>query len=184
MSLAEAVTGWHQFYLGAASVAAVLLGLVFVGMSIHYDLRRVDRRLVAMATESAVPFFYATLVCLLMLMPPAQPWVPSGALLLVGALASVNAGAPLYGRWYAAATRPGPERRVFDGLRYVLPVLAALALMPVALWLAVAPEAALYGVAVVVLVFIAFGMQNAWDVLLRRDLRGRAEASPPDDGER
>jgi cell division protein FtsW (lipid II flippase) len=181
MTIGEAIPAWHQFFLATASAAAVLLGLTFVGMSIHYDTRHLDRRLVALALDSAVPLFYALLTCLVMLVPIAQPWVPSGALVVVGALATMNAGAPLFGPWFADATRPRPDHRFFDRLRYLLPLLAALALVPTALALLVAPEPALYGVAFIVLALVAFGMQNAWDLLLRRDLRGRINVPPGED---
>lgn len=181
MTLGEAIAGWHEFFLATASAAAVLLGLTFVGMSLHYDTRHLDRRLVVLALDSAVPLFYAVLTCLVMLVPIAQPWVPSGALAVVGALATINAGAPLFGGWFADATRPRPEHRFLDRLRYVLPWLAALALIPTALALLVAPEPVLYVVAFIVLALLAFGMQNAWDLLLRRDLRGRLDVPPGED---
>ncbi|MGZ3631933.1 MAG: hypothetical protein ACXWQ6_05335 [Candidatus Limnocylindrales bacterium] len=175
MDLPTAVAGWRDFYLASAGAAAVLLGLIFVGMSLHYDLRQLDRRLVAMATESAVPFFYALLACLVMLVPAAQPWVPSGGLVVVGALGALNAGLPLVAPWYSEAVRPGAGHRVRDCLRYVLPWLTALALCATALALLIVPESALYAVGLIVLVFIALGMQSAWDVLLRRDLRPRPD---------
>ena len=168
MDVATAIQGWQPFFAAAAGASAVLLGLVFVAMSIHYDMTRFDRHLVAMVTESAVPFFYATLVGLVMLVPPSMPWVPTGGLFVVGLLASLNSGVPLFGRYFGAAGTAYHHERPAS---FVLPWVAALALLPASLVLLQWPVEALYLVALLVIAFVAFGMQNAWDALLRRDLR-------------
>ena len=178
MDLAGEMAVWQAFYLASAGASAVLLGLIFVGMSLHYRPTDLDRRLVAMATDSAVPLFYATLTCLVMLVPVAEPTVPTAALVLVGLLAASNAGAPLFGRWYSGATRPRPGHRKTDRLRFVAPVVAGLSLVPAGLALLLWPEPALYAVGLIVLALIALGMQNAWDTLLRRDLRGTLVDTP------
>jgi hypothetical protein len=162
MELREAIVAWHDFYVATAGAAAVLLGLVFVAMSLHYDLRNLDRGLIAMATESAVPFFYATLTSLVMLMPVAQPWLPTIGLVVVALLSTLNAGLPIFGGRRAGI-------RLFDRPFAILVLLAALALIPSAIALASTPDA-LYAVAVCVLAFVAGGMQNSWNTLLRRDL--------------
>ena len=182
MELTAALAGWHDFYIAAAGAAAVLLGLVFVAISIHYDPTQLDRYLVGMATEAAVPFFYAALVALVMLVPVASPWVPTGALLVVGALASLNSSIPIFGRWFRPGGGAATSRSTGQRVKLALPFAVALLLLPVALGLLVAPEAALYLVGLVVLAFIAFGMQNAWDAVLRRDLRDQARQAAPDQG--
>jgi hypothetical protein len=170
VDLAAAIVPWQPFFVAAAGAAAVLLGLVFVAISLHYDPRQLDRYLVGMTTEAAVPFFYAALVSLVMLVPPAQPWFPTGVLLFVGALAVVNSGIPLVGRWFRApiGTRP---RSAGQRFKLALPFLTAVAVLPTALGLLGSPEPALYASGAIVLAFVAFGMQNAWDAVLRRDLR-------------
>ncbi len=104
-----------------------------------------------------------------MLMPAASPAVPTGALVVVGILASFNSGVPLFAQWF----RGGPEasRRPDRSVSFLLPWFTTIALVPAALWLLSGPEPALYVVALLVLLMLAFGMQNAWDALLRRDLR-------------
>jgi hypothetical protein len=176
MDLAADVAAWHDFYLASAGASAVLLGLVFVSMTLHYDPRAADRGLVAMATESAVPFFYATVVSLVMLMPVSQPAVPTVALLLTGLLAGFNSGTPIFGRWFASGSGPRVAHPRAQRFKFFLPLLVAAALLPVAVALPFAPQPALYGVGLIVLLFLAFGMQNAWDALLRRDLRDAPDA--------
>jgi hypothetical protein len=169
--LAAALLPWHDFFVAAAGASAVLLGLVFVAISLHYDPRNLDRYLVGMTTEAAVPFFYATLVSLVMLVPIASPWVPSGALLVVGLLATMNSAIPLFGSWFRPSTSGSAGRTTGQRVKLALPWIAALALLPSAVGLLVAPTATLYAVGGLVLAFVAFGMQNAWDAVLRRDLR-------------
>jgi hypothetical protein len=159
---------WSGFFTAAAGASAVLLGLVFVAMSMHYELSRFDRHLVAMVTESAVPFFYATIVSLVMLVPPSMPWLPTGGLFVVGLLAALNSGVPLFARYFAGPeATPQPQRPP----SFVIPWFVALALLPASLLLLQWPVEGLYLIGLVVVAFIAFGMQNAWDALLRRDLR-------------
>ena len=174
VATAAALAPWTGFFTAAAGASAVLLGLVFVAMSMHYDMSRFDRHLVAMVTESAVPFFYATVVSLVMLVPPSMPWVPTGGLFVVGLLASLNSGVPLFARYFAtsasgSASVQGPHHE--RPIAFVIPWLVALSLLPSSLALLQWPVEGLYLVALVVVAFIAFGMQNAWDALLRRDLR-------------
>lgn len=123
-----------------------------------------------MVTESAVPFFYATVVSLVMLMPAASPWVPTGGLVVVGILASFNSGVPLFAQWFRGGSAGAP-RRPDRSVTFLLPWFTTIALVPAALWLLGDPQPALYLVAALVLLLLAFGMQNAWDALLRRDLR-------------
>ena len=179
--IATAVLPWHDFFVAAASASAVLLGLVFVAISLHYDPRHLDRYLVGMTTEAAVPFFYATLVSLVMLVPVWSPWFPSGALLVVGALAAMNSAIPLFGRWFRPSTFGESGRTTGQRVKLALPWIAALALLPAAIGLLLAPAGTLYLVGGLVLAFVAFGMQNAWDAILRRDLRASGgDASPSD----
>jgi hypothetical protein len=176
MDVVAALAPWTGFFTTAAGASAVLLGLVFVAMSIHYDPATFDRHLVAMVTESAVPFFYATIVALVMLIPASPPWVPTGGLFVVGLLASLNSGVPLFGRYFG---NPGAAYHHERPLTFLLPWFAALALLPASLALLQWPVEGLYLVGFLVLAFVAFGMQNAWDALLRRDLRQAFRAPTP-----
>jgi formate/nitrite transporter FocA (FNT family) len=58
------------------------------------------------------------------------------------------------------------EGKLSDWLRYVVPAVAGLFLVAAAVWLAVDPGAALYVIALVIIVYVVVGTQNAWNVLL------------------
>jgi hypothetical protein len=162
--MATALEPWHEFFVAAAGAGAVLLGLVFIGLSIHLEGRDEQPELVPLAIGSAVTLFYPVVISLILLMPPAQPWLPSAAMLIVGAFAALSSGAPIFDTqlrrlWVG-------RRRVSDWVRYTVPWLAALLLIAVAGWLLVEPSGALYATAIVIVTYLVVGTQNAWNLLL------------------
>ena len=54
MSVAEAIEAWRDFYGAVANATAALLGLVFVGMSLHLTLRRTPTPMPARHDASAL----------------------------------------------------------------------------------------------------------------------------------
>jgi len=73
------VDEWHDFFLAAAGAAAVLAGLVFVGVSINLEMIMADPTygLVNRALEALV-LFMAVLVATCLLLVPAQGTVVAG----------------------------------------------------------------------------------------------------------
>jgi hypothetical protein len=77
---------WHDFFLAAAGAAAVLAGLVFVGVSINLDMITANPRygLVGRALEALV-LLVAVLIVTTLLLVPAQGTVVAGVeVLMVG----------------------------------------------------------------------------------------------------
>lgn len=75
-SLVSALAPWPDFLVAAAGASAVLLGLVFIGLTIHLEGREEQPILVPMAIGSATTLFYPVVVSLLLLMPPDQEGRP------------------------------------------------------------------------------------------------------------
>ena len=71
---------WHDFFLAVAGAAAVLAGLVFVGVSINLDTIMSDPRygLAGRALEALV-LLVAVLIATILLLVPAQGTVLAGA---------------------------------------------------------------------------------------------------------
>ena len=71
---------WHDFFLAAAGAAAVLAGLVFVGVSINLDtiMSNPTYGLAGRALEALV-LLVAVLKVTMLLLVPAQGMVPAGA---------------------------------------------------------------------------------------------------------
>ncbi len=167
MDLATELTRWNDFFIAAAGAAVVLFGLVFIGLSIHFERETVGPPIVGLAVGSATTLFYPVLVCLVMLFPPAQPWVPSVALAGIGLLALASTAAPFVDRELRRALG-GVWPRWVDLLRFGVPLIGAILIVVDAIWLTTAPDPALYLLAVIVVLFIATGTQTAWNILLGR----------------
>jgi hypothetical protein len=162
--LASTLVDWHDFLAAAAGAAAVLLGLVFIGLTIHLGGHEERPALVPLAVGSATTLFYPVIISLLMLMPPAQPWLPSAGLFVVALFAALSASGPIIqpgmrAQWVS-------QRRVADWLRYLIPSLSALVLIAAAGWLLVDPTSAIYAIGVVIVLYLVIGTQNAWNLLL------------------
>jgi len=71
----EITAQWHDFYLLAGTVAATLMGLLFVAMSIHWDVIVEESRahLHAIALEAFGSFLVVTFLALMMLTPTPAP---------------------------------------------------------------------------------------------------------------
>src|ERR687893_1436632 len=85
---AKRVDEWHDFFLAAAGAAAVLAGLVFVGVSINLEkiMSNPTYGLAGRALEALV-LLVAVLIVTMLLLVPAQGMVLAGAeVLAVGVL--------------------------------------------------------------------------------------------------
>lgn len=150
---------WHDFFVASAGAAAVLLGLTFVGLTIHVERRGLDGARRGLAIGSATSLLYALFASLLMLVPEGIPTVPALGLVLIGLFGFISAQAALVN------ARQGGLTRARLGFQFALPGIAigVLLLAGIALAFRVAP--AVWGAAGVVFVLIVSGTQNAWDLL-------------------
>jgi hypothetical protein len=74
---------WHDYYVAAGGAAAVLLGLLFVGLSLHLDREASEDYdvLYRIGTQTMIDLAYALAFALLMLIPISNPMVLGGVLL-------------------------------------------------------------------------------------------------------
>jgi hypothetical protein len=87
-NFADVLAPWHDFYLLAGTVSATLMGLLFVAMSIHWDVVLHDTKahLHAIALEAFGSFIVVTFLAL-MLLTPVGTGRPIGlGLVVLGAL--------------------------------------------------------------------------------------------------
>jgi hypothetical protein len=162
--LTTVLSGWTNFFVAAAGASAVLLGLVFIGLTIHLEGRKEQPMLVPMAIGSATTLFYPVVVSLILLIPPAQPWLPTVALLVMTLFATQSAAAPIVNR--ELRSRWIDRRRWSDYVRYGIPLVSSLVLIVCAMLLLVDPTLALYLIAIVIVLYLVVGVQNAWNLLL------------------
>lgn len=86
-TFAEILHGWHDFYLLAGTIAATLMGLLFVALSLHWDVVLEDSKthLHAIAIEAFGAFLIVAFLSLLMLSPTASARALGFSLLMLGA---------------------------------------------------------------------------------------------------
>lgn len=159
--LEAALPAWHDFFVASAGAAAVLLGLTFVGMTVHVERRRLDPLRRSLAIGSATNLVYALFTSLLMLTPKGIPYVQAVGLVLIGLFGLISSTSALVNARRAGLAQPALA------FLFVLPFVAIGVLLLAGVALALAFEPAVWGAATVVFLLIAAGTQSAWDLLYR-----------------
>ena len=161
MTIDVLLEGWHDFYVAAVGASAVLLGLTFVGLSIHVERSALDVTRRGLAIGSATSLIYTLIASLVMLVPEGIPYVQGIGLVLIGVLGTISASAALR---YA---RRGSMSRTILVFQFLVPFAAISLLLIAGIALAFSLEPALWGAGGVVLLLIVAGTQSAWDLLFR-----------------
>jgi hypothetical protein len=165
-AFAQAVEGWHDFYLMIGTAAATLMGLLFVSLSLNADVvihkSNADLRVLAAQTFSS---FIGVLMFAVLFLIPRQG--PTGlGLPLLGidaAMLYVTTGRFLGMRRYRSR-RWGRRLLV---LRFAIPMLCFVALMIIAVSVLLGRTSGLYWLVPVMILLIFEASLNAWDLLLR-----------------
>ena len=155
---------WSNFYVIVGSSAGALTGLTFVVISL-FGGRRLENpsRGLNAYTTPIVVHFGAVLVIAAILSAPWMTLVPVALLLGLGSLAGLVYAAVVV--WRIAHTVSYlPEWD--DWLWYgVLPVVAYAAILVSAILLLNHANSALFGIAAGLVLLLAIGIRNAWDVV-------------------
>ena len=176
--MAEALLQWRDFYVAVANASAALLGLVYVGASIHAGRHGVDDRVRMLGTLTSQNLIHPLFVSLTMIVPIAA--TPRAVILLT------LAGFGLAG----AVTAVRPQTRRLDGdtpamvaFRYGTPVIAAVVLAAGAVGLLAGSPVGLYAPPVFIFFGFLVGIENAWALLTghaRRPPQRAARRAPQD----
>jgi hypothetical protein len=78
MTYADAVQSWHDFYMTAGAAAATLVGLLFVGLSLHIRVVVAQADVKSLARITLADFFVILLVALVILAPVGDAWSDRG----------------------------------------------------------------------------------------------------------
>src|SRR5215207_1613388 len=81
-SISETTAEWHDFYAAVAGVGATLVGLVYVGISIHMGRQQLETRTRLLGTMSGINLLYPVMAALVILMPLTPRTVALGLLLI------------------------------------------------------------------------------------------------------
>jgi len=153
---------WHEFYATAGGASAALVGLLFVGISIHLDVV-VSRPDVRATARGAFQSLLAILVVsLLTLVPRIGPLDLGWTLVGLGGVGLVAAGAEARGMFSADLLLGA--RRAVRKVGFKFAGLLLLLLVGI-LFLAGQGGATLWLMATV-FVLLGSSAQNAWDLLI------------------
>jgi hypothetical protein len=153
---------WHDFFVASSGATAVLLGLTFVGLTLHLERSSLDGTRRGLAAASGTSLVYAFLASLIMLIPQGEPYahgVLTGVIGLLGVLSSTYA---------LRQIQRDPQRglgSVAVVLQFGVPVLANGLLLAAGVALGLGWAPAVWVVGGVVFVLLIDGIQSAWDLL-------------------
>ena len=160
MDVSATLTTWQEFFVVLAGVAAVLLGLVFVGVSIQSGNQVRSGRNWDLAVSSATSLFYALVIALALIIPEGRP-VAQGVLVVgFGVLGFASSRGAF--RTAGSGTWSPSQRR----FRFLTPLVAMVVLIIGGMTLVVGWAPAVWLTAGAAFTHIAIGTQNAWDLLL------------------
>jgi len=152
---------WHDYYLAAGGASAVLLGLLFVSLSLHLEREASEyEMLYRVGTQTMVDLGYALGFALVMLMPISDPRVLGGVLLVLS----------LVGAQDSWSTR---QHEFLHGwTHYVSLAGFAVLLLSAVVFLFGAAGIGLYFVGSAIRVLIVAGTRNTWGLLTRAREQG------------
>lgn len=165
-TFADLMVPWHDYYLLAGTMAATLMGLLFVAMSIHWDvvLHDTKQHLHAIAVEAFGSFVVVAFLSLMMLTPAGSGRPIGLGLIFLGVLRLMIALRQSKQIW-------GSDDEIFSKRG----VLFRSTLVPLAFLLLAGAGYLIYksqpdvGVAVLtaaVFLLIAMGARSSWDLLV------------------
>jgi hypothetical protein len=153
---------WRDFFAAIANAGAALVGLVFVGVSIHVSRHALDGRTRMLATIAALTLLHPLIAATAMLLPVSPRALGIGLLLLAGSGVAGIVGVDL-----VVLRSPREENAAVTAYRYVLPLTAEAVLLFACAALIAGWRIGLYAIATFILLMFIVGIQNAWDLLLR-----------------
>ena len=152
-----AIERLHDFYVAAGGAAAVLLGLLFVSLSLHLDQEASEYDILyRVGTQTMIDLAYVLAFALLMLIPISNSTVLGGILLVVSLVGAQD------------SLRTIGQRRWLHGWTHFVSLgcFAILLLASIA-FLFGAAGVGLYVVGPAIGVLIIAGTRNTWEILVR-----------------
>lgn len=159
---ASPLSAWEAFYVITGAAAAVLIGLMFVAITMVAGERvRPDSGGIGIFATPTVVHLGAALVVVALLSAPWPVLWPVSLLLIIASTAALAYGVVVIRR----ARRQVTYRPVLDDWLWhtVFPLTAYTALIVAALVLPRRPVPALFGIGAVTVLLLVIGIHNAWD---------------------
>ena len=165
MTYADAVQSWRDFYVTAGAAAATLVGLLFVGLSLHIRVVVSQADVKSLARITLADFFVILLVALVILAPLSDAGATAAWLIVVAAVS-----AALVVRPAAEGLRRSRTRTI--GLRVLLwrfgvSTFCYLGVGSMGVFFRLGDvNGALSGLLLVVVLLLVVAVRNTWDLLV------------------
>ena len=166
MSFQTAVSGWHDFYILAGTAAATLVGLLFVGLSLHLRVVIASSEVRSLARVTLANFGAILFVALFMVIP--QDRSTAAVELIASGLASLVITTPSLVAAFQSQDRTLQMRsrdRARLLLRFGLSVASYLAITVAGILLFSSSQAFTWLV-VATVVLLLVSLRNTWDLLV------------------
>ena len=162
MSYQTALSGWHDFYVVAGTASATLVGLLFVGLSLHLRVVLASSDVRSLARVTLTNFGTILLVAMFMVIPQDQS---SAAFEMIGTGAvSLVINTPSLVAAVRSHQRTLPLTRL--ALRFGLSTLSYLGLILAGMQLLSAYSAAFTTLVIVNVTLLVISLRNTWDLLV------------------
>jgi hypothetical protein len=167
MSYQAELAGWHDFYILAGTASATLVGLLFVGLSLHLQIVVTTSEVRSLARVTLANFGAVVFMALFMVIPEGAS---SAGLQLIGVgIVSLGVAGPSLvgavrrGEW---TFQMSAMQRVRVTLRFGLSGLSYLAIIVAGVLLLSSVSAAFTVLLITAVVLLVVSLRNTWDLLV------------------
>ena len=162
MSYQTALGGWHDFYVVAGTASATLVGLLFVGLSLHLRIVVASSDVRSLARVTLTNFATVLFVALFMVIPQNQS---AAAFQLVGTgLVSLLVNTPSLVAAARSHERTLPLSRL--ALRFGLSTVSYLGVILAGIQLPSSFSTAFSWLVIATVVLLVVSLRNTWDLLV------------------
>lgn len=163
----EAVTGWHDFYILAGTASATLVGLLFVGLSLHLQIVVTTSEVRSLARVTLANFGAVLFMALFIVIPQGASaaglqLIGVGIVSLIVAAPSL-VGAVRRGEW---SFEMSATQRVRVALRFGFSGLSYLAIIVAGILLLSSVSAAFGLLVIATVLLLVVSLRNTWDLLV------------------
>jgi hypothetical protein len=165
-AFAQAIEGWHDFYILIGTASATLVGLLFVSLSLNADVisRRTNADLRALAEQTFSSFIFVLLFAVFFLIPYQDALGLGLPLLGVGGIGLFSTVRHFLKTRH---TQPRVWRQGTIGTRFITPTICFVVLITIAVSVLLSNTSGLYWLVPVMIILMVIASFNAWDLLLR-----------------
>jgi hypothetical protein len=167
MSYQAELSGWHDFYLLAGTASATLVGLLFVGLSLHLRIVVTTSEVRSLARVTLANFGAVLFVAIFMVIPEDRS--VAGLQIIGAGLVSLGVAAPSL---IAAARRRdwsfqmSSMQRVRVVMRFGVSAVSYLAIIVAGILLVSSHDSAFSWLLIAIVVLLVVSLRNTWDLLV------------------